>query len=91
MIDADGIILASPTYFANVSSEMKALIDRAGLVSRQRPVPPQNRGGGGGGAAAGRVRSSTPLTPFFLMSQMIVPGSVYWNMDSGWNAAMSAG
>jgi len=30
MIDADGIILASPTYFANVSSETKALIDRAG-------------------------------------------------------------
>ena len=34
MLGADGIILGSPTYFANVSTEMKALIDRAGMVSR---------------------------------------------------------
>ena len=33
MMAADGIILASPTYFADVSAEMKSLIDRAGLVS----------------------------------------------------------
>ena len=31
---ADGIILASPTYFADLSSELKALIDRTGMVSR---------------------------------------------------------
>jgi multimeric flavodoxin WrbA len=29
MIEADGIILASPTYFADVLAEMKALIDQA--------------------------------------------------------------
>jgi len=34
MLQADGIILASPTYFANVSAELKALIDRAGLVAK---------------------------------------------------------
>ena len=34
MIEADGIILGSPTYFANVTTEMKALIDRAGLVAK---------------------------------------------------------
>ena len=33
MIEADGIILGSPTYFAGMSSEMKALIDRAGFVA----------------------------------------------------------
>ncbi|KPK43181.1 MAG: FMN reductase, partial [Nitrospira bacterium SM23_35] len=33
MIDADGIIIGSPTYFANVTPEVKALIDRAGLVA----------------------------------------------------------
>ena len=33
MLKADGIIIGSPTYFANVSSEVKALIDRAGLVA----------------------------------------------------------
>ncbi len=33
MRQADGIILASPTYFADITPELKALIDRAGLVS----------------------------------------------------------
>ncbi|MHA1253730.1 MAG: flavodoxin family protein, partial [Candidatus Helarchaeota archaeon] len=34
MLGADGIILGSPTYFADVSSRMKALIDRAGIISK---------------------------------------------------------
>jgi multimeric flavodoxin WrbA len=34
MLAADGLILASPTYFADVTAEMKALIDRAGLVAK---------------------------------------------------------
>ena len=34
MLVADGMILASPTYFTDVSTEIKALIDRAGLVAK---------------------------------------------------------
>ena len=34
MIGADGILLGSPVYFTDVTSEIKALIDRAGYVSR---------------------------------------------------------
>ena len=34
MLEADGIILASPTYFADLTPELKALIDRAGFVSK---------------------------------------------------------
>jgi multimeric flavodoxin WrbA len=34
MLEADGIILGSPTYFANITSEMKALIDRTGVVAK---------------------------------------------------------
>lgn len=34
MLEADGILLGSPTYFADVSAGMKALIERAGMVSR---------------------------------------------------------
>ena len=33
MSEADGIIFGSPVYFLDVTSEMKALIDRAGFVS----------------------------------------------------------
>ena len=34
MLEADGIILASPTYFADLTPELKALIDRAGFVAK---------------------------------------------------------
>ena len=33
MTGADGIILGSPVYFTDVTAEMKALVDRAGVVS----------------------------------------------------------
>ncbi len=35
MVAADGIILGSPVYFTDVTTEMKALIDRTGFVARQ--------------------------------------------------------
>jgi multimeric flavodoxin WrbA len=31
MVEADGIILGSPTYFADISAGMKALIERTGM------------------------------------------------------------
>ena len=31
--EADGIILASPTYYGSVSAEMKAFMDRLGLTT----------------------------------------------------------
>jgi multimeric flavodoxin WrbA len=34
MMGTDGIILGSPTYFVDVTPDMKALIDRSGFVSR---------------------------------------------------------
>ena len=50
---ADAIILGSPTYFTDVTAEMKALIDRSGLVSvaNGRPAQGKDRGIGGRGAA----------------------------------------
>ncbi len=37
MVKADGIILASPVYSADVSSNMKAFIDRAAVVADMNP------------------------------------------------------
>ena len=85
MLGADAIILGSPTYFANVTTEMKALIDRAGLVSRANDDLFKRKIGSAvvavrrGGAA--NVFSS--INYFFLLAQMIVPGSIYWNMAYG--------
>jgi multimeric flavodoxin WrbA len=50
MAEADGVILGSPTYFAMMTPELKALIDRAGFVARAQLglVSESGRGGGCG-------------------------------------------
>jgi multimeric flavodoxin WrbA len=85
MVDADGIILASPTYFSDVSTEMKALIDRAGYVARANDHIFQRKVGAAVVAArrAGAIHTFDTLNHFFLISQMIVPGSSYWNIGMG--------
>ncbi|MEI7432873.1 MAG: flavodoxin family protein [Methanomicrobiales archaeon] len=85
MVEADGIILASPTYFTDVSSEMKALIDRAGYVARANDHMFQRKVGAAVVSArrSGAIHTFDTLNHFFLISQMIVPGSSYWNIGMG--------
>ncbi|MBN1507497.1 MAG: flavodoxin family protein [Sedimentisphaerales bacterium] len=85
MLAADGIILASPVYFADITSEMKALIDRAGYVARANDDMLKRKIGAAVIAArrAGSVHAFDSINHFFLISQMIVPGSNYWNMGIG--------
>jgi multimeric flavodoxin WrbA len=85
MLQADGIILASPTYFADVSSELKALIDRAGLVAKANDDMFRHKVGAAVVAVrrAGSIHAFDSINHFFLISQMIIPGSSYWNMGFG--------
>ena len=85
MLDADGIILASPTYFSNVTSEMKALIDRAGLVAKVNGSMFKRKVGAGVVSVrrAGAIHVFNSLNLFFLIGEMIVPGSSYWNLAIG--------
>lgn len=85
MAGADGIILASPTYFADITSEMKALVDRAGMVARANGDMFRLKVGAAIVAArrAGSIHAFDSLNHFFLISQMVVPGSSYWNVAFG--------
>ncbi len=85
MIAADGIILGSPTYFANVSTELKALIDRAGMTSIANDRMFKRKVGAAVVAVrrAGAVHVFNSINHFFFIGQMIVPGSIYWNMGFG--------
>jgi multimeric flavodoxin WrbA len=82
MIDADGIIIGSPTYFSNVSTEVKALIDRCGVVIRAN-----------GGVLKGKVGTAvvtgrrsgmnfvySAINYFFGINEMVIASSNYWNM-----------
>jgi multimeric flavodoxin WrbA len=85
MIEADGILLGSPTYFADVSASMKALIERCGMVSRANGDMLKRKVGAGVVAVrrAGAMHVFNSLNSFFFINQMIVPGSSYWNLAIG--------
>jgi multimeric flavodoxin WrbA len=85
MLDADGIILASPTYFADVSAGMKALMERAGFVARANNDMFRRKVGASVVAVrrGGAIHAFDTINHFFFISQMIVPGSSYWNIGIG--------
>lgn len=85
MLTADGMILGSPVYFSNVSTEMKALIDRAGFVAKANGDMFKRKVGAAVVAVrrAGSLPTFDAINHFFFISQMIVPGSNYWNMGIG--------
>lgn len=87
MLGADGILLGSPTYFADVSAGMKALIERAGMVSRANGDMLRRKVGAAVVAVrrAGAIHVFNSLNQFFLITQMVVPGSSYWNLAIGRN------
>lgn len=87
MIKADAMILGSPTYFAAVSADLKALLERAGFVAYAN----DNAFAGKIGAAVVAVRRGGATHVFdsinhmYQMSRMVIPGSTYWNMGIGLN------
>ena len=85
MLSADGILLGSPTYFSNVSTAIKALIDRAGMTAKANADIFRRKVGAGVTAVrrAGACHVFSSLNYFFGISQMVIPGSSYWNLGLG--------
>jgi len=85
MAAADGILLGSPTYFADVSAGMKALIERSGMVGRANAELYKRKVGAAVVAVrrAGAIHVFNSLNYFFTISEMIIPGSSYWNIAHG--------
>jgi len=87
IIEAEGIIIGSPTYFSNVSPEVKAFIDRAGLVARANDHLFKRKVGAAVVAVrrAGATHVYSSINFFFGISNMVIPGSSYWNLGIGLN------
>jgi multimeric flavodoxin WrbA len=85
MVEADGIVLGSPTYFSMMTPELKALIDRAGYVGRSNGGLFKRKVGAAVVAVrrAGAIPTFEAINNFFLISEMIIPGSSYWNVGVG--------
>jgi multimeric flavodoxin WrbA len=85
MVEADGVILGSPVYFSMMSPELKALIDRAGYVALANDYVFKRKVGAAVVAVrrAGAIPTFDAINHFFLISQMIIPASTYWNVGFG--------
>lgn len=85
MLEADGIILGSPTYFADCTIQIKALIERAGMVARANDHMFKRKIGAAVIAVrrAGAIHAFDTINHFFTISQMITVGSSYWNIGIG--------
>ncbi len=83
--EADGILLGSPVYFGSASPQIMALLDRVGYVARRHPHLLRRKVGAAIVVArrAGQNFTFAQLNYFFLISEMIVPGSTYWNVAFG--------
>ena len=85
MLQADGIVLGSPTYFSDVSSGMRAFIERCGFVARANDYMFKYKVGAGVVAVrrAGAIPAFNSIMLFLHYMQMMIPGSSYWNIAIG--------
>ena len=85
MVKADAIIIGSPTYFSDISTEAKALIDVAGYAIRGAGNPLKRKVGAAVIAVrrTGAIHAFDSINHFFLINEMIIPGSSYWNIGIG--------
>lgn len=85
MREADGIILGSPVYFAQISGQIKCFMDRSGMVARANGNLFRRKVGAAVVAArrAGAVSAFHALNSYFTIAEMMVVGSSYWNMGFG--------
>jgi multimeric flavodoxin WrbA len=85
MSEADAILIGSPTYFADLTPETKAVIDRCGYVALGNDRALHRKIGAAVVAVrrAGAIHAFDSINHFFLINGMIVPGSTYWNIGVG--------
>ena len=86
MVTADGIILGSPIYCADVSAEVKALLDRASLVSHANGGALLKHKVVSSVAAvrrSGALHAIDTMNHFFHLTEGYLVGASYWNMVHG--------
>ena len=85
MLQADGIIIGSPTYFSDVTSGTRAFIERCGFVARANDYMFKYKVGAGVVAVrrAGAIPAFSSIMLFLHYMQMMIPGSSYWNIAIG--------
>ena len=82
LVAADAIIIGSPVYYGGATSLVMALLHRAGHVAGANGKALAGKIGGPIAVArrAGQNFTYAQLLFWFMINDMVVPGSTYWNM-----------
>ena len=85
MAASDGIVLGSPVYSSNVTSQMKAFLDRSAMVLAANRGLLKYKAGAAVVAArrGGAIAAFDTMTHFLHSKEMLLVGSTYWNMAYG--------
>lgn len=82
LYNADGVIIGTPVYYASMSGTLKSFLDRAFYGSKGRM-----RFKVGASIAIPRRTGGMPafneINNYFLISEMIIAPSTYWNVGHG--------
>lgn len=85
MKEADGIILASPTYFAGITGNMKSFLDRAFYVHAANGFLFRHKAGAAITVArrAGATGAIDQLNKYLLYGELLMATSNYWDLAYG--------
>jgi multimeric flavodoxin WrbA len=85
-VAADGVLIAAPTYVANIPASVKAMIERIAYVNKANDWMLKRKVGASIVVArrGGAIDAFNAINHVFLHAGMIIPGSCYWNMGYGW-------
>ena len=85
MCSSDIIVVGSPVYFGSATPNIMSILDRAGYVSRSNGNFFSRKIGGPLVVArrAGHNFTFAQLLNWYMINDMIVPGSSYWNVAFG--------
>ena len=87
MVQADGILLGSPVYNANISANMQAFLERASVVADMNRSENLLRHKVGAAVTAARrggaLNTLDAMNHFFMLQDMFIVGSSYWPMAYG--------
>jgi multimeric flavodoxin WrbA len=82
-----GFIVGAPVYFGSARGDVMNALQRIGMVNRSKGSFLSGKVGGPIAVARRGAHTATlqEMMMFFLISDMIIPGSTYWNMVIGRN------
>jgi multimeric flavodoxin WrbA len=85
MMSAQGILIGSPTYFGDITPELRAFIDRTGMVCRTNGDLLARKVGAAviSVRRGGAVHAFMSANNMFFLNQMVIPCSRYWNFAFG--------